>query len=135
MSVVETERQPLAIEPYIPRVLPPPWRIGERGYDGCCIDSLSLRVLASVAVERDGLKWLHLSLSRRDRLMPRWDDIQLMRAIFAPKDAHGYMCFPPESEYVHSPGAGISIEVLHIFYCLDGRKLPDFRPDTESMGL
>lgn len=129
------EREFVLPDAHLPKVMPPSWALIHVDPIARCYDSVSLRVLASVARERDGKLWLHLSLSRRDRQMPRWDDIQLMRTIFAPKDAHGYMCFPPESEYVHSPGPGISVEVLHIFYALNHRPLPDFRPHTERLGL
>jgi hypothetical protein len=132
------DREQINPNPWIPLVIPSGWIKGRGWMDSISFDSSSLRVLVSAAIERDGNKWLHLSISRRDRCMPRWEDLQLMRTIFSPKDAHGYMCFPPESEYVHQPVEdmpSIRVEVLHVFYCLDARPLPDFRPDPNMKSL
>ncbi len=118
--------------PYLPLVLPSTWRVVQEMENGRAYTAGNLKIFASAAIERDGRPWLHLSISRRDMTVPQWDDLLLVRSVLAPKDAHGYVCLPPEDEYCHFPPKPYPmIHVLHIFYSLSGRILPDFRPDPE----
>ena len=89
--------------------------------DGSAWIKGDLQVLASAAVERDGHRWLHVSLSRQGRL-PSWDDITLVKQIFIGDERLALQVFPPQAEYVN-----IHPHVLHLWCCIDARPVPDFR--------
>ncbi|NJL70695.1 MAG: hypothetical protein HC888_03280, partial [Candidatus Competibacteraceae bacterium] len=92
----------------IPRVLPADWVLAHRQPGAYAFQNATwgIQVLISMAIERDKMPWLHISLSRRDKKIPKWTDLQMVRELFAPKDCHGVMLFPPEDEYVHQPYPG-----------------------------
>ena len=119
------------VSPETGLILDPAWKMDRENDNSQCWsnDHRGIRVILSMAIERDNNPWLHISMSSRTGDVPTWDDISLVRNAFGPKDFHGYMVFPPESEYVHSPGYGMKAEVLHLFYAINTRPLPDFRPD------
>jgi hypothetical protein len=113
----------LHIDPFLPRTLPPGWRQCAREADGVAYygRASGLAVIFSVGVEPDGRRWLHLSVSRRSRI-PSWHDLRLAKDVFLGPDRAAYQVLPRESEYVnHNPF------VLHLWSCLDGDPLPDFR--------
>lgn len=89
-----------------------------------------LAVWEDVSVKSDGLKWLHVSISKApSRKMPTYDDIQLARALFIGEDRECYMVFPPKDRYVNiNP-------VLHLWCCLDvpGGILPRFEGFIEGV--
>ena len=82
------------------------------------------RVVASVKEEADGHRWLHVSVSRRDRL-PSYQDLADVKAAFIGEDRDALQLFPRRAAHVnHMP------TTLHLWCCLDARPLPDFRtPD------
>jgi hypothetical protein len=67
------------------------------------------------AVEDDGRRWRHLSISRSDRTMPSWDDQRLVCDVFAGSEAVALHILPARREHV-----------CHLWVCLDGRPVPDF---------
>lgn len=83
-----------------------------------------LMVLCSQSVEADGRMWFHVSMSRPTRL-PTWQDVRRVKDAFIGKDQKAVQVFPPQSEYVN-----IHPHVLHLFHCMDGDVLPDFRRGT-----
>lgn len=105
-----------------PTVLPPGWkrhddeRIGlhYRSGDG-------LLVIFSAAEERDGKRWIHVSASRSGRL-PGWQDMRKVKDIFIGANRLAVQVFPRKDEYVN-----IHPFVLHLWSCLDGDPVPDFR--------
>lgn len=83
-----------------------------------------LKVLVSESVEADERVWLHVSFSRPTRL-PTWSDLRRVKDAFIGKDKKAIQVFPAEREYVN-----IHPYVLHLFHCLEGDALPDFRRGT-----
>lgn len=74
----------------------------------------AIRVIESIYTRADGHTWLHVSVSKPNRKMPTWDDIQTMRRCFVSEERESYMIFPTQDRYVNiHPG------VLHLYCCLD----------------
>lgn len=101
-----------------PKILPSGWKrlsaVGYRYRDG-------LTVLMTEAVERDGKRWRHVSVSAADRL-PTWDEMVAVKEIFIGTQETALQLFPPRKEWVNEHP-----HVLHLWHCLDGRPVPDFR--------
>jgi hypothetical protein len=85
--------------------------------------NMPLRVLCSACVESDGKRWIHVSCSRPNRL-PSWEELRLVKDTFIGRDRKAIQVLPPASEYVND-----NPHVLHLWACLDGDGLPDFRKD------
>lgn len=125
-----TERAPMSVD--LPRVLPAGCRVVSRAIDGFMLQDTTrgIAVMVSVAIERDGKPWKHVSVSRKDKRIPTYDDMAWARALVVGPNQHAYMVFPAKEEYVNmAPSLGV--EVLHLFVPIDHRPLPDFRPDTK----
>lgn len=104
-----------------PRVLPAGWYESPT-HMGFWMRADGLKVMLSVeAKDGDDRKWLHVSLSREDRL-PSWDDVRTVKDIFVGRDKTAIQVLPPESEYVN-----LNKTVLHLWCCLNKDLLPDFR--------
>ncbi len=121
---------------HLPLVLSKGWKIIERGPDGFTSMNytLGLACITTLAIERDGNPWKHISISRRDCRIPDYLDIQEVRRQFVKADEHAYMIWPPRDEYVNI-SAKTGVEVLHLFIPIGHRPLPDFRVDREGSGL
>lgn len=83
------------------------------------------------AVQRDGKKWLHVSISQRHGY-PSWPDIKMVKSYLLGPLAEAYMVLPEETP---QSSAGT---VMHFFYCLDsekenGKMLPDFTAGTGTL--
>jgi hypothetical protein len=101
-----------------PAVLPASWkRLDAWRY----IHRSGLVVLVSRAVERDGLMWLHVSVSARGRL-PKWDELVSVKEIFMGTTSTVLQVIPPRGQYVNDHP-----NVLHLWQCLDRDVTPDFR--------
>lgn len=118
------------VEAAMPRVLPYEWRRIEGGtvnaetgrHNGNMYvnERRGLRVILSAAVEDDGKRWLHLSMSLATRL-PTWSELVQAKEAFMGKESRAVQVLPPRSEWVN-----IHEYTLHLFVCLDGDPLPDF---------
>jgi hypothetical protein len=74
----------------------------------------AIRVIESVYTRPDGTRWLHVSVSKPNRKMPTWEDVQAMRRCFVSEERESYMIFPTKERYVNiHPG------VLHLYCCVD----------------
>jgi hypothetical protein len=75
----------------------------------------AIRVVESLYTRpEDGYTWLHVSVSKPNRKLPTWEDVQVMRACFVGEHRESYMIFPTQDRYVNiHPG------VLHLYCCLD----------------
>lgn len=80
-----------------------------------------LRVMITAAIEADDRAWLHVSLSRKNRL-PSYDDMVLVKQLFIGPDKLALQLFVPEDQHVNECEF-----CLHLWHCLDGLDLPDFR--------
>lgn len=104
-----------------PQVLPSDWYPAKQAA-GVWHRKDGLAVMLSVEVKADDpRKWLHVSLSRRDRL-PSWDDLRAVKDVFVGRDRTAIQVFPPAGEYVNT-----NPNVLHLWCCLNSQVLPDFR--------
>ena len=81
---------------------------------------LSMLVICTGRVEADGRRWLHVSASRRDRV-PDWYDLKLVKQTFLPA-LTALQVLPTVDKYVN-----LSPNVLHLWACVDGDVVPDFR--------
>jgi len=94
------------------------------GVDGYSVSSpQKLYVIISCGKESDGRKWKHVSLSFKDKL-PSYEDMKQVKDLFIGAEEEAIQVFPRRSEFVnHHP------YVLHLWHCMDGRVLPDFRKE------
>jgi hypothetical protein len=111
---------------FLPRILPPGWVLDEMREDGArYIRNFHvgwMTVILSMDTQADGKRWLHLSVSRDGaKKLPSWEDMVEAKELFLGAEAKAIQVFPPRSEH-YSIG-----EVLHLWSCLDGDGLPDFR--------
>ena len=108
----------------LPRVLPAGWTCMGQSEDGAAYRGVGgLRVIASVCRERDGKRWIHVSVSRERRL-PDWDDLRLVKDVFIGKDRLALQILPREADYYN-----VHPFCLHLWSCLDGDPVPDMRKD------
>lgn len=112
----------LPLSEYIPRVLTSDWMVIQAFGDGSAYQNRNgLRVLVTTAPFPDGREWMHISLSRADRL-PSHDDLKHAKETFAGNNRYAYQVFPPVKEYVN-----IHPFCLHLWVPLTGEPpLPDF---------
>ena len=104
------------------RALPDEWDVVEAAADGATYThrKLKLHVMFSVAKEKDGKRWIHVSASYRGRI-PGWHELKLVKHAFL-KDREALIKFPRESEYVN-----LHPHTLHLWSCYEGPVTPDFR--------
>ena len=86
-----------------------------------------LYVIISGDIESDGNRWIHLSVSRKNRL-PHWNDIKRVKHDFLGDDSSAIQVFPPTNEWVNHHEF-----VLDLWTNLDSRPFPDFR--RKAFGL
>lgn len=70
---------------------------------------------------KEGKRWVHLSLSRGDRV-PDWEELKAVKSRFLGDEALAIQVFPPKSQWVN-----VHPHCLHLWQCVDGDPLPDFR--------
>lgn len=111
----------------LPRVLPSTWTEMPGKILGVYAHVSGLRVISSVARDpaQDNRRWLHVSMSRRDRL-PSYEDMRRVKDLFIGPERKAIQIFPKESEYCNRHAY-----CLHLWSCLDGDTLPDFRAGGE----
>ncbi len=69
-----------------------------------------------------GERWLHVSISRENGRLPTWADMVAVKETFLGAETQAYQVFAPRSQWVND-----TANVLHLYFCLDGDMLPDFR--------
>ena len=94
--------------------------------DGAAWQKAGLRVLASHAREADGMLWLHVSVSRSDRI-PSWDDLKVIRTVFIGDDRLALQVFPPKEEWIN-----LHPYCLHLWAPLGHNPIPDFRHEAQT---
>lgn len=82
--------------------------------------SRKLGVIVSGQTEQDDKRWIHVSVSHRDRL-PNWEELVLVRDQFLGKEARCLHLVSKASQHVN-----IHPYCMHIWHCVDGDGLPDF---------
>ncbi len=96
---------------------------------GACVDGLGCwdrtrapqtRLVHSLHWYGDGHVWAHLSVSHRFGTLPSWEQVRDVQWLLYP-DTAGLIVVAPQEEH-YSIG-----EVAHVWTCLTGSPLPDFR--------
>ena len=106
---------------WAPKKLPKGWELTSAGAHQGYRHRNGLLVLCTARTEIDGKRWVHLSCSRLERL-PSWDDLTAIRNIFLGREALALQVVAPASEHFnYHPNC------LHLWHCLDGRPVPEFR--------
>lgn len=80
-----------------------------------------LMVIVTGSEERDGKRWVHVSMSRSAKT-PSYSDMCLVKRAFIGDDRMAVQVFPRRSEHVN-----IHEHCLHLWHCVDGDPTPDFR--------
>lgn len=120
---------PAPLPDFLPTILPASWREtqeswGEeagRVYQRVYRKTTGLLVLISCALQDDGKRWLHVSVSRSDTKIPDWQTMSEVKNLFIGAERTALQVMPPKSKHVNiHPG------VMHLWYCLDGDVTPDF---------
>lgn len=103
------------------------WRLNAD--QGTCVDGVgcwdrlrapATRLVHSLHRYGDGNVWAHLSVSHRSGLLPSWEQVRDVQWLLYP-DTPGLVVVAPRGEH-YSIG-----EVAHVWTCLTGSPLPDFR--------
>lgn len=115
-----------ALNECMPRVLPAAWQEHPKGLHGLegrvFSRSDGLRVIATVSIEPDQRRWLHVSCSRSKRI-PSHEDLLAVKELFVGRDRLALQVFPPADEYVN-----FHPHTLHLWCALTGERItPDFR--------
>jgi hypothetical protein len=101
---------------------PTNWNLIRREESGVhFLTPFGLSVIVSVCRENDGKNWLHLSCAYNDRL-PSWRDLVYVKESIIGLEKEAIQVIPAKSKHVN-----IHPNCLHLFHCLDGNPLPDFR--------
>lgn len=120
IAAIEDEQARRAIL-WQPKALHPALRNVERRNDGYAARFHDLFFIVSAAREDDGKVWLHASVSRRDRKLPTWDDLKVLKHYCIGHERKAIQVLPPTTRYVNLAN------VLHLFCCLSGNDgLPEF---------
>lgn len=111
----------LPLHEAIPRVLPDGWTVVRPWGDGNAYQYRNgLRVLVTTADFPDGRDWMHISVSRADRI-PSYEDLKFVKNTFA-EHRTGYQVFPPPADNIN-----LHPFCLHIWVPLTGPPVtPDF---------
>jgi hypothetical protein len=126
--------EPVPLPDWLPTVLPAGWaripvdpRVGE-DYGRIYVKHGTLKVILSAAEYDDQRRWLHVSVSRRNRELPSWQAMCEVKDLFIGPERLALQLHPPRSQYVNiHPG------VLHLWSCLDDLGLPDFRAGGDTI--
>lgn len=73
-----------------------------------------MRVLRSLSTVKNGENWIHVSISRQDRL-PTWQEIAKVRDEFLGDDVEAYHVAPMRKDYVN-----VHAHCLHLWVPCDG---------------
>ena len=85
-----------------------------------------LVIVVSDAQELDDRWWLHASVSRKDKAMPTYDDLMLLKDLTIGARRIAIQVFPPEHRHIDIAGrAPRPVQVLHL-WSPDEDFLPDF---------
>ena len=109
------------VDAILPSPVPKGWELVNRVGDGAWYRaSNGLALCLTVAHEDDGKRWIHLTVSRVNRL-PSWDELVAARDAFLGSEALCVQVLAPKSRHVN-----IHPYCLHLWRCLDGDPVPDF---------
>ena len=133
----DPRHQPMPLPDFLPTVLPAGWASidtspwtgrPDPAYARAYTKYGTALVLLSCAMQTDGKRWLHLSVSRRGKDLPTWTLMCEVKEVFLGPDRTAIQIHPPLAQYVN-----IHPACLHLWYCLDGDDLPDFTAGGETI--
>jgi hypothetical protein len=84
-----------------------------------------LTLIVTACREADGRLWVHVSMAGRDRV-PTWPELVAVRDWLLGPEALAIQVIPPAAEHVN-----IHPHCLHLWHCVDGSPLPDFRKNGQ----
>lgn len=79
-----------------------------------------LRLFISLELHEKEEKWLHVSVSRRDR-NPSWEDLKEVKDAFIGPDKVAVQVLPRAKDYIN-----IHEFCFHLWHCLDRDVVPNF---------
>ena len=91
------------------------------GSNGFACVKRGMVVMATIAKEKDDKFWMHVSMSYKDHL-PSYAEMKFVKDVFIGEDRTAIQVFPKKEEHV-----SIHDYCLHLWFCLDGDIVPDFR--------
>ena len=92
-----------------------------------------LVIIASDALEEDDRWWRHASVSRKDKDMPTYDDLMLLKDLTMGPARIAIQVFPPEHRHIDIAGRRPNpVQVLHL-WSPDDDFLPDFARGGNSI--
>lgn len=116
------------IRDMLPRVLPAGWRrIDSDPFPAGYETAAGLRILVSIDRMESGDRWLHVSVTRRER-MPTWEELREVKNLLIGREKEAAQILPRESEYVD-----VHRYCLHLWSPVDADILPRFKR-TEEVG-
>lgn len=90
----------LPLSEWLPKILPDGWRIVQPWGDGYAYQLRDgLRVICSTA-EYEGREWMHVSMSRKDRL-PSYNDMKHVKEVLIGNQRWAAQLFPPACDHVN----------------------------------
>ena len=99
----------------------------EERIDGISFTKNGLFIIAAIHKELDNNFWVHISLSRKNKI-PSYKDLILVKNTFIGKDKKAIQVFPKEEEHVN-----FMENCLHLWHCVDNDPLPDFTHGTNKL--
>jgi len=106
---------------YLPTELGHYWELIDRNEYALSARSRGgLKIILSGVKELDGKRWMHLSVSREDRI-PNWSDLTEVKEKFLGRDVEAVLKFAPRSQWVN-----LMPYCMHLWHCVDGDVTPDF---------
>ena len=126
LSDLDKDRVVVRMDELRKTVLPADWRGGESCANAQWYHSRDgIKVLVEVEMQAMNSShqelWLHLSMSRKDRV-PTYTDVRRVKEMFIGKDRKAIQIFPAESEHYN-----LHPNCLHLWSPLERDPLPDFR--------
>ena len=97
-----------------------------RAIEGNVAGYQHLVIITSDSLEEDGRWWRHASVSRKDKAMPTYDDLMLLKYLTMGPTRIAIQVFPPERRHIDIAGRRPNpVQVLHL-WSPDDDFLPDF---------
>lgn len=103
------------------------WRIRNIDVDGVHYSRYDVSLIISVAKEKDGRLWCHLSVAL-PYSTPSYKMLCDLKEEFLGPDRKAIQVFAPKSEHIN-----IHPNCLHLWCCLEGDLIPDFRKEVDGI--
>lgn len=104
-----------------PAVLPLGWTEEPYGDGWRFVTAGGLFSVITSVREAGGKRWLHVSCAHAEYL-PSWKELRWIKDLWIGRERKAIQVIPSEAEH-----ASLHPYCLHLFHCLDGDPLPDFR--------